>query len=210
MTSTTNHTKETSMKTTRIAALALVGLGVVGSACATEAEPTTTLREEQVAVAEPIHSTEPASTIGGNEVPTTLDCSEDEVIAPVAPDTLGCVHVEALSQPEEPVVATPEPTVAEEPSVTVEVHVEPAPEPEPAPVVTAEPVCYEDDLYCWNCLTMGNGVCGPDWQPLDSGWQDAMAEGGAPDATTRDWSVCLVKVGDTTVVVCPDGWVETS
>lgn len=89
MTSTTNHTKETSMKTTRIAALALVGLGVVGSACATEAEPTTTLREEQVAVAEPIHAP---------------DCGAEDVLPmALSVDAYGyeagtqvCVHVDVL------------------------------------------------------------------------------------------------------------------
>jgi hypothetical protein len=36
------------------------------------------------------------STIGSTPVPYGLDCVEDEVIYFTGPDTLGCVHIDAL------------------------------------------------------------------------------------------------------------------
>lgn len=48
------------------------------------------------------------------------------------------------------------------------------------------------------------------WQPVSQGLADALAEGGSKGATTRDWERCAVRYGRTTVVVCPDGHVETS
>jgi hypothetical protein len=38
---------------------------------------------------------------------------------------------------------------------------------------------------------------------------DALAEGSAPDATTRDWTRCYEK-GDGAAVICPDGFVEVN
>ncbi len=38
---------------------------------------------------------------------------------------------------------------------------------------------------------------------------DALAEGSAPDATTRDWSRCYER-GNGAVVICPDGFVEVN
>jgi hypothetical protein len=38
---------------------------------------------------------------------------------------------------------------------------------------------------------------------------DALAEGSAPDATTRDWTRCYER-GNGAVVVCPDGFVEVN
>jgi len=38
---------------------------------------------------------------------------------------------------------------------------------------------------------------------------DALAEGSAPDATTRDWTRCYEK-GNGAVVICPDGFVEVN
>jgi hypothetical protein len=68
---------------------------------------------------------------------------------------------------------------------------------------------FEDDPR-WNCLTMGNRTCGPNYQPVDQPLADALAEGAKDDATTYDWESCLVAYGDTTIIVCPDGYVETS
>lgn len=56
------------------------------------------------------------------------------------------------------------------------------------------------------------------WRPVDSGLADALASGGsdiedqeaAANYTERDWSICYVADGDTSVVACPDGFVETS
>lgn len=38
---------------------------------------------------------------------------------------------------------------------------------------------------------------------------DALAEGSAPDATTRDWTRCFER-GNGAVVICPDGYVEVN
>ena len=38
---------------------------------------------------------------------------------------------------------------------------------------------------------------------------DALAEGSAPDATTRDWTRCYER-GSGAVVICPDGFVEVN
>jgi len=103
----------------------------------------------------------------------------------------------------------------------------------------AEPVKIAEDDPGWDCRTMGNRLCGPAsgfdtswisywtdpelgwaseyvvqnemvWEPVTSELGDALAEGSAPDATTRDWEACAVAYGETTVIACPDGWVETT
>ena len=38
---------------------------------------------------------------------------------------------------------------------------------------------------------------------------DALAEGSAPDATTRDWTRCYER-GDGAAVICPDGFIEVN
>lgn len=63
----------------------------------------------------------------------------------------------------------------------------------------------EDDPR-WNCLTMGNGVCGPDYRPVDAELSDALSEG----EVAKDYTSCLVREGDTTYIVCPDGQVLIS
>lgn len=80
---------------------------------------------------------------------------------------------------------------------------------DPAPVAPAA-VHVEEDSPGWNCLTMGNRVCGPAFVPVSQDLGDALAEGDDPAATTRDWESCMVNEGDTTFIVCPDGFVETS
>lgn len=76
--------------------------------------------------------------------------------------------------------------------------------------VSPEPA---EDQPGWNCLTMGNLECGPDWVPVTAELGDALAEGedfdtGYPDST---WDGCLVNgtPGDAITVVCPDGYVTT-
>lgn len=59
----------------------------------------------------------------------------------------------------------------------------------------AVPPVAEDEPG-WNCLTMGNRRCGPDWKPAHR-----VIDG------HRD---CLWLIGDTTLVACPDGYVTTS
>lgn len=71
----------------------------------------------------------------------------------------------------------------------------------------------EDDPR-WNCITMGNRVCGPDWVPVEdatmadgSPWLDVLTEG--TDKT--DWAGCLLwHTDEATAVVCPDGSVTTA
>ena len=53
--------------------------------------------------------------------------------------------------------------------------------------------------------------------PVRSGWKwvsptlgDALAEGMVRDAGTRKWEQCVVNIGPTTRVACPDGHRETS
>jgi hypothetical protein len=46
---------------------------------------------------------------------------------------------------------------------------------------------------------------GTRWQWVSRSLGDALAESGAPRATTRDWQRCIVKYADTTVVSCPNG-----
>lgn len=38
---------------------------------------------------------------------------------------------------------------------------------------------------------------------------DALAEGSAPDATTRDWTRCYQR-GNGAAVICPDGFIEVN
>lgn len=66
-------------------------------------------------------------------------------------------------------------------------------------LITSEPA---EDEPGFNCLTMGNRICGPDWQPADPEWS---AE---PDGTTHE--DCLVLIGETTYLVCPDGYTTES
>lgn len=64
-----------------------------------------------------------------------------------------------------------------------------------------------DDDPTFNCLTMGNLICGPTYQPVDDEFADTLNEG-RPEF--RDWTGCLYQVGPTTDIVCPDGYKETS
>ena len=54
---------------------------------------------------------------------------------------------------------------------------------------------YDEDTLPWNCLTMGNGQCGPAWVT----WAEYD---GHED--------CRALIGDTTTIVCRDGWVGRS
>lgn len=69
-----------------------------------------------------------------------------------------------------------------------------------------------EDEPGWNCLTMGNLTCGPTYVPVvtavlgdGSLLTDALVEG-----ERQDWSGCLIEFGDTSTIVCPDGYVEAT
>lgn len=68
-------------------------------------------------------------------------------------------------------------------------------------LISAVSTVNEDDPE-WNCLTMGNRECGPDFIPAPTDWTTE------PDGTTHQ--DCLALIGDTTYVVCPDGYTTTS
>lgn len=81
-----------------------------------------------------------------------------------------------------------------------------APTPGMPSLPTTTPRITEDDPR-WNCMTMGNHTCGPNWVPVPTPLADALAEGSKDDATTFDWEGrCLTNNLDT--AVCDDGWVE--
>ena len=60
----------------------------------------------------------------------------------------------------------------------------------------------QEDEPGWNCLTMGNHSCGPEWTPF---WGDIYDLD--PNAPHEN---CLVRIGDTSTVVCPDGYTTSS
>lgn len=60
----------------------------------------------------------------------------------------------------------------------------------------------------WNCLTMGNGVCGPTYVPVTPEQADNLSEG--DEGGDFPWESCLIDIDSTTTVVCPDGTVVTS
>lgn len=59
----------------------------------------------------------------------------------------------------------------------------------------------EDDAR-WNCLTMGNRVCGPQWQPLPEAMYSRIG--------ISDDETCVWLVDETTLVACTDGQVVAS
>jgi hypothetical protein len=71
----------------------------------------------------------------------------------------------------------------------------------------------EEDEEGWNCMTMGNGLCGPTYHKVTQELGDSLAEGSDewPEyAASRDWESCLIEIADTSTIVCPDGFVTTS
>jgi len=64
----------------------------------------------------------------------------------------------------------------------------------------------EEDLYHFNCLTMGNHLCGPKWQILNAGWKGQVKL----ENPKQDPTNCKVLVGDTTYIDCPNGRIYTS
>jgi len=76
------------------------------------------------------------------------------------------------------------------------------PAPEPSPVIGQVPQGqpFEDEPG-WNCLTMGNQTCGPDWAPLTA--EQLRGITWSHDGYD-DWQGCLT---DGVTVVCDDGYV---
>ena len=62
----------------------------------------------------------------------------------------------------------------------------------------------EEDSPLWNCLTMGNGICGPSYVKVSQSLGDALAEGDDAAFSDRVWEDCKT---NTHVVVCPWGQV---
>lgn len=75
------------------------------------------------------------------------------------------------------------------------------PQHAPIPVVVDEQDCW-DDFSCH--------MTSEHWKQVTQELGDALAEGSAPDATTRDWESCFVWTGLTSYILCPDGYTETS
>lgn len=51
----------------------------------------------------------------------------------------------------------------------------------------------------------------PGTEPVGPGLaRELRTSGDAPDRKTRDWQACWQVIGDTTWIVCPDGYTESS
>jgi hypothetical protein len=68
----------------------------------------------------------------------------------------------------------------------------------PAPVVT--------DQDCWDDFSCAMTKA-PGWARVDQAMADTLAEGEQPN---RDWISCFWHEGDTSTILCPDGYTETS
>lgn len=64
----------------------------------------------------------------------------------------------------------------------------------------------DEDMPGFNCLTMGNRKCGPDWKPLPDDVFAEIMDGETQTAT----DYCLWLTGETTLIVCSDGFTTTS
>jgi hypothetical protein len=62
-----------------------------------------------------------------------------------------------------------------------------------------------------NCLTTGDRKCGPRYKSIDDtdNWR-FWANWIRSDHNNYDPYRCLVKIGDTSIIVCQDGWMTTS
>lgn len=86
---------------------------------------------------------------------------------------------------------------AKAPEITPEI----TPQHTPLPVNVGDQDCW-DDFSCH--------MTSERWKPVTQELGDALAEGGADDATTRDWESCWEWTGLTSFILCPDGYAETS
>jgi hypothetical protein len=56
---------------------------------------------------------------------------------------------------------------------------------------------------------LGSWARSRDYRSVSPELGDALAEGSAPDATTREWTRCYER-GNGAAVICPDGYVEVN
>jgi hypothetical protein len=140
--------------------LGMAGLLLVGglTVATAPAQAGDVVRVASVAVVEPVTAPEATLTYSEPEVTTTagtvvVPVSEPVAIEPAAPATT--VTTPATVEPAPAVVVPVAPVVTVEPVAPAPATVAPT-----APVV--EPVApqCEEDQPCWNCATMGNGICG--------------------------------------------------
>ncbi|OKI45093.1 hypothetical protein [Micromonospora sp. CB01531] len=102
----------------------------------------------------------------------------------------------------------PEPTT--QPAAVVQVETEPAVPALPAPIEGLPECPTEDSEGPCNWYGGSNGLGAkfaalPETgQPVPADMAEALAE--EPGQADRDWSVCTWYVGDTSWVVCPDGY----
>ena len=76
--------------------------------------------------------------------------------------------------------------------------------------VTPEQVTVQspaEDEPGWNCLTMGNYECGPDYIPVSTSLAEILTKSYGP----YNWESCVFQAAedDTFTVACPDGYVVT-
>lgn len=84
-----------------------------------------------------------------------------------------------------------------------------APHPAMATIATTNtPTRITEDDPRWNCLTMGDHLCGPKYKVIDdTEYPSAWFKTIATNHPGYDPYRCLIAVDDTTEIVCQDGWV---
>lgn len=63
---------------------------------------------------------------------------------------------------------------------------------------------FRTSFFRWVCRS--NIAAGYRWKPLSGGWRKALHG----DYPHRNFKVCRILLGDTTLIACPDGWTTTS
>lgn len=121
--------------------------------------------------------------------------------------------IAALTPAHHPASASPEPVV----ETTVS--------PSPRPTLATLPLCAEEDSRnCyWDADVLGNGegrsfidINGTAYYTTGTPGVPVNAELAAglaamePDQIGRDWTACSLYLGDTSTIVCPDGFTLTS
>ena len=74
--------------------------------------------------------------------------------------------------------------------------------PSASPSVTVEAPKITEDDWRWNCLTMGNKVCGPGWTFVDDELDSLLDDVEYPST----WQACITRNdGEVDLIVCGDG-----